>query len=319
LRLLPTHVRVTAAALLGAWLCCATSGAGAATAQAPDPCAIETPARVVAVGDVHGAYEPFVAILKEAGLIDARDRWTGGSAWLVQTGDVLDRGPDSRRALDLLRKLERSAARAGGGVLALLGNHELMRLTGDWRYVSRGEVAAFGGTDAAGKEAFRAAFAADGSYGRWLRRHPAVAKINGVVFVHGGISPAIAPLGCAGINARIAAELTALAEPGDTSAPLGSDESGPLWYRGLATEPEEAFAPRVAEVLTDLDARELVIGHTVSAGHIRTRFGGRVLMIDTGMLGGDFARDGAPSALEIRGAELTAIYLSGRRENLTPR
>ena len=91
---------------------------------------------MVAVGDIHGAFDNFVAILRAAQVIDNRNRWIGGRTVLVQTGDILDRGPDSRKAIDLLRRLERDAQRAGGRVVSLLGNHELMRLISDWRYVS---------------------------------------------------------------------------------------------------------------------------------------------------------------------------------------
>jgi hypothetical protein len=314
----PIGVHALLAPLLGAALCLPLIVAHAAGPTAPtDICDLHTDQRVVAIGDVHGAYEPFVAILREAGLIDARDRWIGGSALLVQTGDVLDRGPDSRRVIDLLRKLERSAARAGGGVYALLGNHELMRLTGDWRYVSAREVAAFRRGDSTGADEFRAAFAAAGGYGRWLISHAAIAKINGMIFVHGGVSPSVAPLGCRGINAAIETELDDLAAGRNLSTALGNDVSGPLWYRGLATEPEDSFASSVGTIFQNLDANGMVIGHTVSPGRITTRFAGRVVMIDTGMLGGELARDGTPSALEMRGTELTAIYLGGRREKLT--
>src|SRR5580765_601658 len=88
------------------------------------PCEIETTERVVAVGDIHGAFDNFVAILRAAQVIDNRNRWIGRRMVLVQTGDVLDRGPDSRKAIDLLRRLERDAPRAGGRVVSLLGNHE---------------------------------------------------------------------------------------------------------------------------------------------------------------------------------------------------
>jgi hypothetical protein len=94
------------------------------------------PARVVAVADVHGAYEPFVALLQRARLIDARLRWIGGSASLVQTGDVIDRGARSRECLDLLMKLERQASKKGGAVVPLLGNHEVMNVMGELRYVT---------------------------------------------------------------------------------------------------------------------------------------------------------------------------------------
>src|SRR3954470_5427140 len=87
-------------------------------------------ARVVAIGDVHGAGEPFVAILQRAGLIDAQRRWTGGATVFVQTGDLLDRGTAVREVLDLLMRLEPEAAKAGGRVQALLGNHEYMNLLG---------------------------------------------------------------------------------------------------------------------------------------------------------------------------------------------
>ena len=123
----------------GAWLA-AVAAAGQAPA-APN-CAVTTTERVVAIGDVHGGYEQFQAILRAAGLIDARRRWTGGRTVFVQTGDLLDRGAASRDVLDLVRRLERDAARAGGRVHALLGNHEVMRLLGDYRYVSEGEYAA---------------------------------------------------------------------------------------------------------------------------------------------------------------------------------
>jgi hypothetical protein len=114
------------AALLLAWL--PAPRLAAATA--------EDPLRVVAVGDIHGHFDGFVAILREAGLIDARLRWTGGRAILVQTGDYTDRGDGVRAVLELLMDLERQAARAGGRVITLLGNHEVMNMLGELRDVT---------------------------------------------------------------------------------------------------------------------------------------------------------------------------------------
>ncbi len=70
--------------------------------------------RVVAVGDVHGDYEQLAAVLRSAKIINDQGNWTGGKTHLVQTGDVVDRGPDSRKAMDLLMRLEKQAAEAGG-------------------------------------------------------------------------------------------------------------------------------------------------------------------------------------------------------------
>lgn len=106
----------------------------AAFAAVPATAFLQAPsARIVAIGDIHGAFENFVAILQRTGLIDANRHWTGGSTILVQTGDVTDRGDGVRPALDLLMALEAEAPAAGGRVVALFGNHEGMNLVGEYR------------------------------------------------------------------------------------------------------------------------------------------------------------------------------------------
>ncbi len=101
--------------------------------------------RIVAIGDVHGAYDTFVENLKATGLVDDALDWIGGKTHLVQTGDVLDRGPDSRKAIDLLMKLEPQAGAAGGRVHALIGNHEFFNAVGALDYLSDAEAAQVGG------------------------------------------------------------------------------------------------------------------------------------------------------------------------------
>ena len=103
--------------------------------------------RVVAIGDVHGAYDSLLRVLEGASIADASGRWVGGTATLVQVGDLIDRGPDDRRVLELIMRLEEEADRAGGRVISLLGNHEVMNLHGDLRYVSRESYAGFAGPD----------------------------------------------------------------------------------------------------------------------------------------------------------------------------
>jgi 3',5'-cyclic AMP phosphodiesterase CpdA len=344
-------------------------GIAASAQQLPSKdarCEILTTERVVAIGDVHGAFDRFVAILQEARLIDARRRWIGGRAMLVQTGDVPDRGADSRPVFDLLRRLEGEASRAGGRVHALLGNHEVMRMRGEFPYVSAGEYAAFSTRDSGdfreryyalalaelktraraareivddaqfrkkfldevplGFVELRRAFLPDGDYGRWLRGHSVMVKINGVAFVHGGTTPAAAAAGCAGINAAARAEL-GQATPTDRDTPTFlTDIQGPLWFRGLVDDPATVTAGDVDAILRSLDARAIVVGHTVqqtvddrglrhAVGRIRPLFDGRVFQIDTGMVGGDFFPGGRASALELQGTTITAVY-QGSREVL---
>ncbi|MGE0812023.1 MAG: metallophosphoesterase [Vicinamibacterales bacterium] len=109
-------------------------------------------ARVVAIGDVHGSVDGLRSILRATGLVDAGDHWTGGTATLVQTGDVTDRGAGVRPVIALLRRLTDEAPRSGGRVLALLGNHEVMNLLGELRDVTPEICASFADPDAAAAE-----------------------------------------------------------------------------------------------------------------------------------------------------------------------
>lgn len=310
---------------------------GPTISHAAAPCEFEDVERIVAIGDVHGAYGRYVEILRATQVVDDRMRWAGGRTHLVQLGDVLDRGPDSRKVVDLLRRLEREAASKGGRVHFLLGNHEVMRLLGDLRYVHPGEYAAFQTPRSEdvrerlvqglapnvqeqvlkdtplGQVEMRLAFGRQGDYGGQLRRLNAVVRINGIVFLHGGISPAVADLGCDAINETVRKDLTAGLDKTRTSpaSTLTAREDGPLWYRGLALEPE-TFSPQVDEILSKQQARVIAVAHTLApTRRITSRFDGKVLLLDTGMQQA-YVPDGRASALEIQGGVFTAIYLEGR-------
>ena len=99
--------------------------------------------RIVAIGDIHGADAAFVSILQKAQLINANQEWIADNTIFIQTGDVLDRGPGSRKAMDLLIDLEKQAPKKNGKVIALLGNHEVMNIIGDLRYVSAEEYTSY--------------------------------------------------------------------------------------------------------------------------------------------------------------------------------
>jgi hypothetical protein len=179
--------------------------------------------RVVVVGDVHGAFDSMVGILVETGVVDENGAWIGGGAHLVMLGDIVDRGSESRDALDLLIRLQTEAELAGGQLHFVLGNHEIMNLVGELGYTSETEFAAFA-KDEEPKErkaAFkrmmgsslsqngdpkkmrkvfnkrhppgyfghRKAFSSNGVYGSWLLDQHVLVVVNDVVFVHAGLSP----------------------------------------------------------------------------------------------------------------------------------
>lgn len=193
--------------------------------------------RIVAIGDVHGSLDKLLPLLRGTRLIDDNDVWSGGQDHLVFVGDLIDRGPNDRAVLDLARRLQQEAQAAGGRVHVLLGNHEVMNMSGDLRYVSKesyrawldeeirkdrttalqkfrmtvvGPTVPLAQVRPAFDEAFPPGYFArlrafwfGGEYGDWLREQPAILKINDVVFVHGGLTESIAALGLAEINRQV--------------------------------------------------------------------------------------------------------------------
>lgn len=129
MRLLRTTVRLRSLACLAAALLAAT------VAHLPSAAA-QSPARVIAIGDIHGSFDGFTTILRRTGLVNDQLRWAGGRTVLVQTGDYTDRGTDVRKVMDLIIALEKDAKSAGGQVVALMGNHEIMNLISDLRDVT---------------------------------------------------------------------------------------------------------------------------------------------------------------------------------------
>lgn len=292
------------AALLLVWLY-----ARSAAVAAPPPVAVYSGVeRVVAIGDLHGDYEKFSMVLRLCRLTNDKGQWIAGKTHLVQTGDVLDRGPDSKKILDRLMELEAQAERAGGRVHALIGNHEYMTMTGDLRYVSDGELSAFGdgprlvplGQVPLGHfPRYRAAFSPAGPYGRFIAAHNAIVKINGTLFLHGGLSPRYMNRDIAELNELVRAELRGARE---TRAGVGTDPEGPLWFRGLA-EPHqpEVQAAYLQALLAAQKARRIVIGHTIQERGITLREGGRLVLIDVGM--SKMTLGAPPSCLVIEGGE----------------
>jgi hypothetical protein len=255
-----------------------------------------------------------------AGVIDANERWTGGTAHVVQLGDVPARGGQTRQAFDLLMRLEAEAQAAGGRLHALIGNHEAGVMQDDLRNVLPAEFEAFRTADSetrlqaayerevetlrrsgewpatsTARDAFRKswfeqrppgwvehreAFAPTGTYGSWIRRHNAVIRINDTLFVHGGISPKYATTPLSTINDTIRREL---ALPPGSPTPLSVDIAGPLRYRGLAEDEDRAPDSHVERVLAARGVRRIVIGHTVTLTAILPRYRSRVVNVDLGL------------------------------------
>ncbi|OBZ83600.1 hypothetical protein A0J61_08350 [Choanephora cucurbitarum] len=274
---------------------------------------IEADRRIVALGDLHGDLPNTLEILKFSHLIDDDHHWIGGDAIFVQTGDVVDRGTDTIKLYELIQNLRDEAPLQGGMVIPLLGNHEIMNLIGDWRYVYPGEPETFGGL-----EARRKAFEHDGFIGEYLTMLNMTTKVGSTVFCHGGITPYFGELGIDWINnqthATIVPFMKSFGQHGDPHGIYGAE--GPTWYRGYALDDEDIVCNLLDQALDYMEANRMVVGHTVQHdGAIHTRCGGKVVLIDIGI---SSAYGGQKGALEIRGNKAVALYAHHNETLPTP-
>lgn len=246
--------------------------------------------RVVAIGDIHGDLAAARRALRLAGAIDKEDDWVGGNLVVVQTGDEIDRGDDDRAVLDLFARLAGKARAAGGRVHALNGNHEIMNVSGDFRYVTPGGFAAFakGNTSASATSVANvpaesrgraAAFEPGGSYARILAERDSVAMVGDTVFVHGGVTADHVRYGLDRLNDEVKRWMRHQGPIPD----LAQDPEGPLWTRRYSDEKAGIDCEAASAALAALSARRMVIGHTPQPDGISPACGDRVWRIDSGL------------------------------------
>lgn len=264
------------------------------------------PARVCVVSDLHGNRDGAVSLLTAHGVLGRDLRWSFGTGHLVVAGDVVDRGDGQTELLWLLRSIERQAQEAGGRVHVLLGNHETMLMRGDERYLNAVLCSAWAGVEGGA----RALFGPRSEVGRWLRTRPAMVRLGDVLFVHGGLSPALLErrLTLAALNRAVRDELDAPGKP----FLLGTD--GPFWYRGLVPGADsrrpDASSEDVDRALAAYGARRIVVGHTTLPS-VTPFHGGKVLAVDAGL------KDGSPGeVLLLEKGRAFRGFANGTREPL---
>lgn len=201
------------------------------------------PRRVVVIGDLNGSASVLVRLLRGLRLIKTAGDWCGGKTVLVQMGDIPNRGPGARMAMELMLRLRRQARAAGGDAVWLLGNHEVLSVLRHEAYVTADEYLEFaeveqidtfyaqridhhhrllGGVppqsvidpvggrlraweeaNAPGKDAYRAAMGADGRLGKAIRKLPLALRMGQLLFVHAGLTSEWAQLGLRGLERAV--------------------------------------------------------------------------------------------------------------------
>jgi hypothetical protein len=283
--------------------------------------------RLVAIGDIHGDLKALRAALRLAGAIDGDDHWIGKGLTVVQTGDQVDRGDQDREVLDVLEKLEGDAKAGGGSLVVLNGNHELMNVGFDFRYVTERSFASF--SDLAGRapplagrlpedeRGRAAAFAPGGPYAQKLARHLTVALVGDSLFAHGGVLPAHVDYGLARLNSEASSFL--LGKRAELPKPLAAEDS-PVWTRDYGSpEVSAEVCGALTRVLQAVGAKRLIVGHTVQKGGISGACGDKLFRIDVGLSA--YFGDNPAQVLEVtaKGSRVLTAGETGAGKKSAPR
>ena len=270
------------------------------------------PRRVVAVGDLHGDLRGFGAIALACGLVDERGSWSGGDAHLVLMGDLVG-GTHSRLLINALMRLEREAARAGGRVHALLGNHDLLPVAGRFGKLTNSERRAYRKGD----------FRGDGPYAAWVQARPTILKIGRILYVHAGLDRWALDTDPAEVNAHVRAWIAHHQgkgpRPPQETRWAFDDDDGPMWtraFRPRGRKPKDAPSKKtIRAILERLGAERIVLGHSPTTdGSIvleHPHYGESVVLIDTRISDDKRGRLGA---LVVQGRVLRPVYALDRTD-----
>lgn len=251
--------------------------------------------KVYVIGDIHGDLKAFLYALRLANVIDRKLNWVGGNTHIVQIGDIFDRKTRTENYNDedsefkicaLILKLQYQSYKSGGGFHSILGNHELMNVMGIYDYVSPEGMNHFKKNNSCRSEYFK-----PGSYfSKYLAcTWNPVIKIGDSIFCHGGITPKIASkYKISEINILMRDYLYGNKNHESKSyfKELFLGPQSILWNRDFSVNDNNNNNRnniKVKEVLSKLNSKYMVIGHTIQSNGIINRYDGSVWNVDTGM------------------------------------
>lgn len=271
------------------------------------------PERLFVLSDIEGEFEAFRKLLQANKIIDDQFNWTFGKGHLVFAGDMFDRGLQVTECMWLVYMLEEKAIAAGGHVHFVLGNHEIMNLQGDHRYVKEKYKE---NAKLMGKTIIQL-YNENSELGRWLRTKNIIEKIGDLLFMHGGFSQELnnQPLSVEQLNAT-ARPFYANSKAADNTDPkvglLYNSMTSPFWYRLYYRESEnrriyKAKESQVDSTLQKFNVKHIITGHTIIADSITTHYNNKVINTDTRH------REGKSEALLIEGSNFYRVNAEGKK------
>lgn len=235
--------------------------------------------RQFVVSDIEGNFRPFRKLLQANGVIDSSFNWTFGDGHLVLTGDFVDRGNQVTEVLWLIYSLEEKAKAAGGYVHFVLGNHEIMNMSGDLRYLN----SKYKENTEFLNYRYQELYGENSEIGRWLRTKNIMEKVGDILYIHGGISGYVNNM-----NASIQ-KINEIARPfypdttyqyPDMKTEILFSDYGPFWYRGYYTGQSIATQQQVDSTLQKFNVDRIATGHTIVSDTISVRYNGKVFNTD---------------------------------------
>ncbi|ORX42307.1 Metallo-dependent phosphatase [Piromyces finnis] len=248
--------------------------------------------RIISFGDIHGDFRKLVKVLTAAKLINERKDWIAKNTALVQVGDLIDRGNDSKKILNLMIKLRKQAPSYGSDVFLLLGNHETMNIGGRYDYITLTDLFSYGSIPLREKQ-----FSLHERYGYLIRKEMNATMVVGdTLFVHAGLmSYHLDDMTLEDINKHFHNVLmyscthpSELSDDDMYAQPVFVDkyfdDGGPTWTRTLFDGPENKICEDLSKTLKITKTNRMVVGHTVQRdGQIHTRCNNQLYFIDVGM------------------------------------
>ncbi len=266
--------------------------------------------KMLVVSDIEGNFAAFRQLLTGNGVIDENFNWTFGEGHLVLVGDFVDRGTMVMEVLWLIYSLEEKAKAAGGYVHYILGNHEIMNMSGDLRYVQP----RYPEHAALMKMNYTQLLGPDTEIGRWLSTKNVVERVGKVLFMHAGISGYVNDLRLSlkDLNNLVRPHYRdTIFEYKDVRKEILLSDLGPFWYRGYYARTARATTKQIDSTLNLYGVRHISTGHTIIADQIMSLYGGRLFNTDVHHAGGH------SEALLLENGNFYRVNPSGQKFSIT--
>jgi len=266
--------------------------------------------KMLVLSDIEGNFAALRKLLQGNHVIDENFNWVFDKGHLVLLGDFVDRGTMVTEVLWLIYSLEEKAKTAGGQVHYILGNHEIMNMSGDLNYVDPRYIE----HATMMNRHYMHLFGQDTEIGRWLATKNVVERIGNIMFTHGGISSYVNYLQLPlkeinDLSRRFYTDST-YKYPDKRLEILFSD-FGPFWYRGYYEGTPAATMEQIDSTLQFYNIRQIITGHTIVM-NIGTLFDGKLINTDVHHAGGH------SEALLIENGKFWRVNAAGEQFPVSP-